>query len=110
MLFRSMLSPEKRELITGQVEIRQVFQVSKVGSIAGCLVQEGVIKRASRVRLLRNNIVQWDGELDSLKRFKDDAKEVKGGFECGLSLKGNNDIQVGDILEAYEIQEIARTL
>ncbi|MEY4592057.1 MAG: hypothetical protein RIR18_952 [Pseudomonadota bacterium] len=105
-----MLSPEKREQITGQVEIRQVFQVSKVGSIAGCLVQEGVVKRASRVRLLRGNIVQWDGELDSLKRFKDDAKEVKGGFECGLSLKGNNDIQVGDILEAYEIQEVARTL
>jgi translation initiation factor IF-2 len=105
-----MLSPEKREQITGQVEIRQVFQVSKVGAIAGCLVQEGVVRRTSRVRLLRNNIVQWDGELDSLKRYKDDAKEVKGGFECGLSLKGNNDIQLGDILEAYEIQEIARTL
>lgn len=105
-----MLSPEKREQITGQVEIRQVFQVSKVGAIAGCLVQEGVVRRSSRVRLLRNNVVQWDGELDSLKRFKDDAKEVKGGFECGLSLKGNNDIQVGDILEVYEIQEVARTL
>lgn len=105
-----MLSPEKREQITGMVEIRQVFQVSKVGAIAGCLVQEGVVKRTSRARLLRNNVVQWDGELDSLKRFKDDAKEVKGGFECGLSLKGYNDIQEGDLLEIYEIQEVARTL
>ncbi len=105
-----MLSPEKREQITGMVEIRQVFQVSKVGAIAGCYVLEGFIKRNSRVRLLRNHVVQWDGELDSLKRFKDDAKEVRSNFECGLSLRGNNDIQVGDQLEAYEIQEVARSL
>lgn len=105
-----MLSPEKREVITGMVEIRQVFLISKVGAIAGCLVQEGVVRRHSRVRLLRNNIVTWDGELDSLKRFKDDAKEVKGGFECGLSLKHFNDIKEGDMLEAYEIQEVARSL
>jgi translation initiation factor IF-2 len=105
-----MLAPEQREQITGMVEIRQVFTVSKIGSIAGCLVQEGVVKRASRIRLLRNHIVQWDGELESLKRFKDDAKEVKAGFECGLSLKGNNDIQIGDMLEVYEIQEVARSL
>ena len=105
-----MLAPERRELITGQVEIRQVFQVSKVGAVAGCLVTEGIVKRASRVRLLRNNVVSWDGELDSLKRFKDDAKEVKAGFECGLSLKGYNDIQEGDLLEVYEIQEVARSL
>ncbi|HMT80140.1 MAG TPA: translation initiation factor IF-2 [Azonexus sp.] len=105
-----MLSPEKREQITGMVEIRQVFLVSKVGAIAGCYVLEGVVKRNSRVRLLRNNVVQWDGELDSLKRFKDDVKEVRSNFECGLSLRGNNDIQVGDQLEAYEIQEVARTL
>lgn len=105
-----MLSPEKREQALGLVEIRQVFMVSKVGAIAGCLVQEGVVKRTSRVRLLRNNVVQWDGELDSLKRYKDDVKEVKGGFECGLSLRGYNDIQEGDLLEVYEIQEVARTL
>jgi translation initiation factor IF-2 len=105
-----MLSPEKREQALGLVEIRQVFTISKVGSIAGCYVLEGLIKRNSRVRLLRNNVVMWDGELDSLKRFKDDVKEVKSGFECGLSLKNNNDIVEGDQLEVYEIQEIARSL
>lgn len=105
-----MLAPEKREQVTGMVEIRQVFHVSKVGAIAGCYVLEGVVKRASRVRLLRNNVVQWDGELDSLKRFKDDVKEVRSNFECGLSLRGNNDIQEGDQLEVYEIQEVARSL
>jgi translation initiation factor IF-2 len=105
-----MLSPEKREQIIGLVEIRQVFHVSKVGAIAGCYVLEGIVKRSSRVRLLRNNVVQWDGELESLKRFKDDVKEVRSNFECGLSLRNNNDIQEGDHLEVYEIQEVARTL
>jgi translation initiation factor IF-2 len=105
-----MLSPEKREQITGMVEIRQVFHVSKVGAIAGCYVLEGFVKRNSRVRLLRNNVVLWDGELDSLKRFKDDVKEVRSNFECGLSLKNNNDIVEGDQLEVYEIQEVARSL
>ncbi|WP_338771227.1 translation initiation factor IF-2 [Massilia sp. METH4] len=105
-----MLAPEKREHITGQVEIRQVIMVSKVGAIAGCLVTDGVVKRTSSVRLLRNNIVVWTGEIDSLKRFKDDAKEVRAGLECGLSLKNYNDIQVGDTLEVFEIQEVARTL
>ncbi len=105
-----MLAPEKREQVIGMVEIRQVFMVSKVGAIAGCLVTEGMVKRSSSVRLLRNNVVSWTGELDSLKRYKDDAKEVKAGMECGLSLKGYNDIQVGDVLEIFEVQEIARTL
>jgi len=105
-----MLAPEKREHITGQVEIRQVILVSKVGAIAGCLVTDGVVKRTSSVRLLRNNIVIWTGEIDSLKRFKDDVKEVRAGLECGLSLKGNNEIQVGDVLEVFEVQEVARTL
>jgi translation initiation factor IF-2 len=105
-----MLAPEKRETVIGQVEIRQVILVSKVGAIAGCLVTDGVVKRASSVRLLRNNIVVWTGEIDSLKRFKDDAKEVRAGLECGLSLKNYNDIQVGDSLEVFEVQEIARTL
>jgi len=105
-----MLAPEKREQALGLVEIRQVFVVSKVGSIAGCYVLEGVVKRGSQVRLLRNNVVLWTGELDSLKRFKDDVKEVKSGFECGLSLKNYNDIQEGDQLEIFEVQEVARTL
>ncbi|MYM97302.1 translation initiation factor IF-2 [Duganella vulcania] len=105
-----MLAPEKRETVIGQVEIRQVILVSKVGAVAGCLVTDGVVKRSSSVRLLRNNIVVWTGEIDSLKRFKDDAKEVRAGLECGLSLKNYNDIQVGDSLEVFEVQEIARTL
>ena len=105
-----MLAPEKREHVTGQVEIRQVILVSKVGAVAGCLVTDGVVKRTSSVRLLRNNIVVWSGEIDSLKRFKDDVKEVRAGLECGLSLKNYNDIQVGDTLEVFEVQEVARTL
>jgi translation initiation factor IF-2 len=105
-----MLAPEKREQALGLVEIRQVFLVSKVGAIAGCYVLDGLVKRGSSVRLLRNNVVVWTGELDSLKRFKDDVKEVKAGFECGLSLKNFNDIQVGDQLEVFEVQEVARTL
>jgi translation initiation factor IF-2 len=105
-----MLSPEKRENQLGQVEIRQVFQVPKVGAVAGCMVLTGLVKRGSRVRLLRDHVVLFDGELDSLKRFKDDVKEVKEGFECGLSLKNFNDLKEGDQLEAYEIVEVARTL
>ncbi len=105
-----MLTPDKKEEITGLVEIRQVFLVSKVGAIAGCLVVDGIIKRASSVRLLRDNVVVWTGELDSLKRFKDDAKEVRAGVECGLSLKGYNDIKEGDQLEVFEVTEVARSL
>lgn len=105
-----MLAPEKREQITGLIEVRQVFHISKVGTVAGCYVLEGIVRRHARARLLRDNIVAWDGELDSLKRFKDDVKEVRANFECGLSLKGNNDLKEGDRLEIYEIQEIARQL
>ena len=105
-----MLAPEKRESVMGLVEVRQVFTVSKIGTIAGCMVLEGMIKRGARVRVLRDNVVIHDGELDSLKRFKDDVKEVKNNFECGLSLKGFNDLAVGDKLEAYEIVEVARAL
>jgi translation initiation factor IF-2 len=105
-----MLAPEQRESMIGTVEIREVFRISKVGAIAGCYVQDGMIKRNSRVRVLRNNVIIHTGELDSLKRFKDDVKEVKNNFECGLSLKNFNDIEVGDILEVYEIVEVARTL
>jgi translation initiation factor IF-2 len=105
-----MLAPEKKESIIGMVEIRQVFHISKVGTIAGCYVTEGMVKRSSSVRVLRNNVVIHSGELDSLKRFKDDAKEVKSNFECGLSLKGYNDLEVGDQLEVFEIVEVARAL
>jgi translation initiation factor IF-2 len=105
-----MLAPEKKEHVLGLVEIRQVFRISKVGTVAGCYVLEGLVRRNARVRVLRDNVVIHDGELDSLKRFKDDVREVKSGFECGLSMKNFDDIKVGDQLEAYEVQEVARTL
>jgi translation initiation factor IF-2 len=105
-----MLTPDKKEEVIGMAEIRQVFKVSKIGSIAGCMVTAGIAKRTARLRLLRNNVVIYTGELDSLKRFKDDAKEVKESFECGLNIKNYNDIQEGDVLEFFEIREIARTL
>jgi translation initiation factor IF-2 len=105
-----MLAPEQKEQMIGTVEIREVFRISKVGAIAGCYVQDGMIKRNSKVRILRNNVIVHTGELDSLKRFKDDVKEVKNNFECGLSIKNYNDIEVGDILEVYEMVEVARTL
>jgi len=105
-----MLAPEQKESMIGTVEVREVFRISKIGAIAGCYVQDGMIKRNSKVRILRNNVIVHTGELDSLKRFKDDVKEVKNNFECGLSLKGYNDIEVGDILEVYEMVEVARTL
>ena len=105
-----MLTPDKKEEIIGTAEIRQVFKVSKIGSIAGCMVTAGVVRRAARLRLLRENLVIFTGELESLKRFKDDAKEVKEGFECGLNIKNYNEIQAGDVLEFFEIREIARTL
>jgi translation initiation factor IF-2 len=105
-----MLSPERRENVIGVVEVRQVFRVPKVGTVAGCYVKEGLVKRGSLVRVLRDHLVIHSGSLESLKRFKDDVKEVKSGFECGLSIKNFNDVQEGDQLEVYEIQEIARTL
>src|SRR5512144_3226538 len=105
-----MLAPEKKESVIGTVEVRQVFVISKVGTIAGCYVTDGMIKRNAGVRVLRNNVVVHDGELDSLKRFKDDVREVKAGFECGLSIRNYNDIQKGDQLEVYEIVEVSRTL
>ena len=105
-----MMTPDRKESVTGLVEIREVFRISKVGSVAGCYVLEGIIKRGSLVRLMRNGELIHTGELDSLKRFKDDVKEVRAGFECGLSLKNFNDIQVGDKVETYEIVEVARSL
>lgn len=105
-----MLSPEEKEQLTGTVEIRQVISVSKVGNIAGCMVTDGVVKRDSHVRLIRNNVVIHTGELASLKRYKDDVKEVRMGFECGLMLKGYNEIMEGDQLECFDIVEVARSL
>jgi translation initiation factor IF-2 len=105
-----MLSPERKESTLGLVEIRQVFRISKIGAVAGCYVLEGLIRRGSKIRLLRDNVVIHEGELDSLKRFKDDVREVKAGFECGLSLKNYNDIKEGDQLEVFEVVEVARSL
>lgn len=105
-----MLAPEQKENVTGLVEIREVFRISKVGAVAGCFVLEGSVTRGAKVRVLRDNVVIYTGELDSLKRFKDDVKEVKANFECGLSLKNFNDIQVGDKLEVFEVVEMARSL
>ena len=105
-----MLSPDRKEEVIGLVEIRQVFRVSKVGNVAGCMVLEGLVRRGARVRLLRDSVVLFTGELDSLKRFKDDVREVKEGFECGLSVKNYDDIKEGDQLEVFEIKEVARSL
>ena len=105
-----MLSPERREQVIGLVDIREVYKITKVGTVAGCYVLDGSVKRGASARLLRANVVVWSGELDSLKRFKDDVREVKAGFECGLSLKNHNDIEVGDQLEIFEVQEVARAL
>ena len=105
-----MLSPELKEQVTGNIEIRETFKVSKVGTIAGCMVLDGKVTRNSKIRLIRDGVVVHDGELASLKRFKDDVKEVSKGYECGLNIKNYNDIQVGDIIEAYETVEVKKKL
>ncbi|MDD5328462.1 MAG: translation initiation factor IF-2 [Sulfuricella sp.] len=105
-----MLAPERKESVIGLVEVREVYRISKVGTVAGCYVLDGVVKRGAMVRVLRDNVVLHTGELDSLKRFKDDVKEVKSSFECGLSLKGFNDLNIGDHIEVFEMVEVARSL
>ena len=105
-----MLAPERKESQLGIVEIREVYKISKVGTVAGCMVTEGLVRRNAKIRLLRDNVVIHTGELDSLKRFKDDAREVKSGFECGLSLKNFDDVKTGDQLEVFEVVEVARSL
>ena len=105
-----MLAPEKKEETLGLVEVREVYRITKVGTVAGCMVLSGLVKRSALVRVLRDNVVIHTGELDSLKRFKDDAREVKEGFECGLSLKNFQDLEKGDQLEVFEVREVARTL
>ncbi len=105
-----MLTPERKEQVLGVVEVRQVFRISKVGAVAGCYVVDGLVKRSAQLRVLRDNVVIHTGEIDSLKRFKDDAREVKAGFECGMSLKNFSDLKEGDQFEVFEVLEVARTL
>ena len=105
-----LLSPEIKEEITATLEIRETFKISKVGTIAGCMVKEGKISRANKVRLIRDGIVIYTGELASLKRMKDDVKEVSSGFECGLNIANYNDIKVGDIVESFEQIEVKKSL
>ncbi|MEW6690839.1 MAG: translation initiation factor IF-2, partial [Pseudomonadota bacterium] len=105
-----MLAPERKESVIGMVEVRQVFRISKVGTVAGCYVQDGLVRRGAQVRVLRDNVVIHTGEIESLKRFKDDVREVKAGFECGMSLKSFQDLKEGDQFEVFEVLEVARTL
>lgn len=107
---QGMLSPEIREDIIGVAEVRDVFRSSKLGAIAGCVVEDGVLKRNNPIRVLRNNVVIYEGELESLRRFKDDVNEVRAGTECGLGVKNYNDVKVGDQIECYERVSIKRTL
>ena len=104
-----MLDAIEREVILGHALVREVFKVTRVGTVAGCGVLDGVIRRQARARLIRDGVVAWEGELESLKRFKDDAAEVREGFECGIGLRNFNDIKVGDQIEAYTIEKIAAT-
>jgi translation initiation factor IF-2 len=105
-----MLAPERKESVIGLVEVRQVFRISKIGTVAGCYVLEGLVKRGAQVRVLRDSVVVHTGEIDSLKRFKDDVREVKAGFECGMSLKSFQELKEGDQFEVFEVLEVARTL
>jgi translation initiation factor IF-2 len=105
-----MLSPTLREQFLGNAQIREVFNITKVGKVGGCMVTEGLVKRGAKVRLLRDNVVIHEGSLGQLKRFKDDVKEVREGYECGMSFENYNDIQVGDIIECFEIEEVAGVL
>jgi len=105
-----MLSPEKKETVLGAAEVREVFRISRVGTIAGCYITDGVVERNSRVRIIRDGMVAYDGDIASLKRFKDDVREVREGFECGIDVANFNDVKVGDVIESYRVEEIARTL
>jgi len=105
-----MLTPEKKETELGRALVKQVFQISRIGTIAGCQVLAGTIRRDSRIRVIRENRIIGDYPLDTLRREKDDAREVRAGYECGMKVKGFNDLKEGDVLEAYVIEEVARTL
>jgi len=105
-----LLAPEKKEVILGEAEVRQIFKIAKVGTVAGCFVRSGVIPRTAKVRVIRDGVEVYDGTLASLKRFKDDVREVREGFECGIGIENFNDVKVGDVIEAYKIEEVARSL
>jgi translation initiation factor IF-2 len=105
-----LLAPEKKEVVLGEAEVRQTFKIAKIGTIAGCFVRSGVIPRTGRVRLIRGGVEVYDGTLSSLKRFKDDVREVREGFECGMGIENFNDVKVGDLIESYRIEEVARSL
>ena len=105
-----LLRRDVRDPRVGMVEVRQVFRISKIGTVAGCYVQEGLVKRSAQVRVLRDNVVIHTGDIESLKRFKDDVREVKAGFECGMSLKNFSDIKEKDQFEVFEVVEVARSL
>ena len=105
-----MLAPEMREEIVGIAEVREVFNSPKFGQVAGCMVTEGTVYRSKPIRVLRDNVVIYEGELESLRRFKDDANEVRNGMECGIGVKNYNDVQVGDQIEVFEVKEVARSL
>jgi translation initiation factor IF-2 len=105
-----MLRPEEREVILGEAEVRETFKVSRVGTIAGCSVRRGVINRTGRVRVIRDAVEVYDGTIASLRRFKEDVREVREGFECGIGIENFNDIKVGDVIECYRTEEVARTL
>ena len=104
------IAPEKKEVVLGEAEVRQLFKIAKVGTIAGSFVRSGVIPRTARVRVVRDGVEVYDGTLSSLKRFKDDVREVREGFECGIGVENFNDLKVGDLIEAYRIEEVARSL
>ena len=105
-----LLAPETQEVIVGNAEVREVFKISKVGTVAGTMVTDGYFKRSNPIRLIRDGIVVYAGKLNSLKRFKDDASEVRAGFDCGMGIENFNNIEVGDVIESYEIREVKRTL
>jgi translation initiation factor IF-2 len=105
-----MLAPTLREKFLGNAEIREVFNITKVGKVAGCMVTEGIVKRGAKVRLLRDSVVIHEGSLKTLKRFKDEVREVKEGFECGMAFENYDNIEKGDIIECFEVEEVARTL
>jgi translation initiation factor IF-2 len=104
-----LLAPEFEEVVTGEAEVREIFRVPRIGAIAGCYVRSGVITRGSKVRFLRDGVIIWKGSITSLKRFKDDVREVREGFECGIGLSDFQDLKQGDLIETYEDREIART-
>jgi translation initiation factor IF-2 len=105
-----LLEPDIKEEVMGQVEVRDTFTIPKVGTIAGSYVIDGKVVRNSRARLIRDSVQIWEGKLGSLRRFKDDVKEVSNGFECGISLEGYNDVKIGDVIEIYTEKEVAATL